>query len=834
MHVDAPNLGSDPVAQARGRAVVAFTAFASGLALARLWVPLPGAVPLMAAVALVFAASTQRWGRARLLLTLAATLGAWGWASIRWHERSGDDVAVLAGNSPRAIITVEGMVTTPPRRTEPPRGSFGAFARQEPAHRFELRVDRALREGGWSDATGGLWVRVAGPETPRIAVGGRVRVTGVFAPVRGPRNPGEPDRRLTAAQSGMSGFLTTSDGSLLSHAEPARGMDAAVALGRSLSQQLKDRAGRVLDLAAGDSRGERRALLGALLLGEYDPAHEEVRDAFARTGLAHVLSISGFHIVILAAFLSWGVRLFGERGATQQAAVGAALIAYLALAAPSAPVVRAVCMAIMLTGVEWTGRRYDRVTVLIWVVIGLLVWRPLDLWSLGFQLSAGLTALLLWAGPTFHDRLFPPPIRGLSPRPRTLWGELIAGVRGSVSASLLCTAASAPLVLLRIGVFTPIAALATVIVSPLVAVLLFVAYGALLIGLCFPGGAALSSGVLAAMADLVLWSVRLLESIPGATVTGPPVGALWTAAATVFVVAAMVRTVRPGLVLCGGVVLAAWLGVATVASQGPGRAVAVRIDALDVGDGTCMLVRSGGRAVLWDCGALGGIDPEELVRACRAMGAWRVPLAVVSHPDIDHFGLMPEVAQGLGVERVLVGERFFSQAREQPGGTAAALLAALEARGVRCEPIRAGDVLALGGCELRVIAPAPGADFANDNDHSIIARVVTPGIGRDAALLCGDAQDQAIAAVASGNTARPPLIMEAPHHGSARPAAIAWVASLDPAVVLQSSGPSRANDPRWESIHASRAWLSTSERGACWAEVLRDGGVRSGYWLDPD
>ena len=104
----------------------------------------------------------------------------------------------------------------------------------------------------------------------------------------------------------------------------------------------------------------------------------------------------------------------------------------------------------------------------------------------------------------------------------------------------------------------------------------------------------------------------------------------------------------------------------------------------------------------------------------------------------------------------------------------------------------------------------------------------------DAALLCGDAQDEAINAVVASGAARPPLIMEAPHHGSARPAAIAWVTALDPAVVLQSSGPSRANDPRWESVRSSRDWLNTAEQGACWAEVLRDGRIRSGFWLTED
>ncbi|PCI07125.1 hypothetical protein COB72_10800, partial [bacterium] len=41
------------------------------------------------------------------------------------------------------------------------------------------------------------------------------------------------------------------------------------------------------------------------------------------------------------------------------------------------------------------GRRYDRLTILAWVGVGLLVWRPMDVFSLGYQLSMGITALLV-------------------------------------------------------------------------------------------------------------------------------------------------------------------------------------------------------------------------------------------------------------------------------------------------------------------------------------------------------------------------------------------------------------------------------------------------------
>jgi beta-lactamase superfamily II metal-dependent hydrolase len=71
-------------------------------------------------------------------------------------------------------------------------------------------------------------------------------------------------------------------------------------------------------------------------------------------------------------------------------------------------------------------------------------------------------------------------------------------------------------------------------------------------------------------------------------------------------------------------------------------------------------------------------------------------------------------------------------------------------------------------------------------------------------------------------------ILEAPHHGSAREPAFEFVARLNPAVVLQSTGSSRAGDARWDSVRQGRRWHNTATDGAAWAEIWRDGTLASG------
>ena len=75
-------------------------------------------------------------------------------------------------------------------------------------------------------------------------------------------------------------------------------------------------------------------------------------------------------------------------------------------------------------------------------------------------------------------------------------------------------------------------------------------------------------------------------------------------------------------------------------------------------------------------------------------------------------------------------------------------------------------------------------------------------------------------------------ILELPHHGSVSPEAVAFVQTLDPAVVLQSTGVSRALEPAWSGARAGRAWWSTAEHGAAHAEILLDGSITSGAMIE--
>jgi competence protein ComEC len=388
-----------------------------------------------------------------------------------------------------------------------------------------------------------------------------------------------------------------------------------------------------------------------------------------------------------------------------------------------------------------------------------------------------------------------------------------------------------PTIMHHTGLVSPLAPVTTLVVMPLVSLALWIGYLVLMAGAALPWTAAWAGGALGWLGDTMVRWVMTLDDLPGMSVRLPAISALWSAAATALVVYWFVRGhSRDAKAWVATALVAGWLAAQLVLGPRlPGRA-ALRIDTLAVGDGTCHLVRSGADAMLWDCGSSrSGAGLREIPEAARSLGAWRVPTVVVTHANLDHFVALLDVVEPLGVRRLLVTRAFIDEGAAHPRGATAALLTGLRDLGVEVVATGAGDSLALGQAELRFLSPPEGVQFEEVNDTSQVGLFcVSTEAGPRRALFTGDIAAGAIAILTAGGAAPAADIMEVPHHGSARAAAMELLGGVNPTVVLQSTGPSRAGDPRWEHLREGRRWHTTATDGALWAEIGSDGAVRSG------
>lgn len=829
-----------PVALARGRAACACACVAAGFALARAW-ELPAWYWWALATGSIALASLTRGRACTLFLSLALGGLSGGWFTGRVLTIPDRDVSrLLASSAPGSPVTLEGLVVSATRERHTPAPLLAMPPRAANTWSFDLRAARGLAESGPAPVRGTLRVHVAGGD-PRVQPGDTLRLTGRFAPVPAPENPGEAPTHLLARQDGVSGGLQLSDPSLITHIAPGSAAARAQADVSRVLGRARARAAAVVSRAAGTDPRDR-ALLAALLLGEYDPGASTLRAAWARQGLAHILSISGFHLAVMAWVLLATIRLTGDWGRLEPLLVGVVVLAYWLLVPASAPLSRSAAMVLALLLAESLGRRYDRVTLLLWIAIALLAWRPMDLWSLGFQMSVGLTGLLLWLGEAFNDRLWGPRLRGTLRR-STLVGAVATRLRQSVSASLLCWCVSLPAVIYHVGIVSPLGILATLLITPLVTLVLWLAYASLAAGVLVPPAASLASSVISWLLHIADRCVTGLDALPLSSIQTPPVSGWWALAATLTLLLLARHLAAPlsprdpralPRLSLGAVLAGAWLALQWALLPGPAPGTDLRIDTLAVGDGTCHILRSRGQVMLWDAGPMGtgGLRPR-VVRAARALGVHRVPSLVLSHPDSDHFAGLVEAVDELGVRSVLLSHRFLADARARPAGAAARALSFLAERGVRVGVLAAGDSWQFGAATVTILAPDPDAPWPSDNDHSLVAHLATP---RGTLLLTGDIADHAIAALDPLTPSLTGLdILELPHHGSVRAPAADWARRLSPRVVIQSAGPTRARDsaPAWRTLRERTAWLCTGERGACWAELRSDGTVRAGSLAMP-
>lgn len=805
------------------RSLWALAALGAGFVVARHTDLLPSAAAFGIAALLCAIAGVGRGPVGKAALTLATACFGMGWFTARLEEpRPGSIWRHGAGSM---IATVEGVVLERARELPVERDAMTPPIGDQRV-RTTMRVQTLLTEAGPRPVRGMVRVHAGGTAGEAPPAGARVRVVGELREVPAPMNPGEPDRRLWAAQEGIVGVLrvpTLASAEALPAGGFVAGLEARWLRGRAW---LESRTRGLLLGDGGEDRG--RALLAALILGEESPVLRETRAAFTRLGLVHVLTISGFHIAVMTAVGLLALRLAGDLGRWEPILAGALIALYLTILPFNAPVWRSGLMVLALLLGDALGRRYDRLAILGWIAVALALWRPMDVWSMGFQLSFGLVAVLIRLGEPFHARLFGQRILGPRPTEPTFARSIANAAARLVSTNVLCWTAATPIVMYHTGLVSPWAVLTGVFIVPLVSTVLIAGYVVVLAGALVPPMTEGAAALLARGAEGVAWLVERLDDAPWTSFWVPPVSLAWALAATGVAFYWLARGHRRDWAGLGAAAAAGvWLAIELWLGPALPRSVAVRIDTLAVGDGTCHLIRRGREAVLWDCGSLTpGVGQRIVVRAVRALGVGRVGTVVISHPNLDHFNGLLDLAGPLGVREVVVNDEFVADAARRPYGAEAYIDRELRARGIAVRKAGAGQGVALGDLPITFVAPPADAAWAIGNDSSLVGAIATPTSPPRHILLTGDIQDRAIEHL---RTLGPRAdILELPHHGSPREASVALVRALNPVVVLQSTGPSRAADARWDGLRSGRAWLCTAIDGASRAEVLTDGTIRAG------
>lgn len=340
--------------------------------------------------------------------------------------------------------------------------------------------------GRWHAAQGGVVIRA--DSVLRLLAGERLVCTGTVRPFPA----AYPDYRRRMLRRGYAGTFALSPHRLL------------------VADSISSRSYRSLHLLAVRRlerlplSAEAQALCRAMVAGDPGGLPPALRTAYARSGISHLLAVSGLHagiVFMLVNLLLWGVpALWPRRGhLVKNLAVVALIWTYAAVADFSPSVVRAAVMCSMLQFALASASAYAGLNTLAAAAFVMLLFRPSWLCEIGFQLSfVSVAAILAWGIPL---------CRRLRTRRRWIDWPVAATI-----VSAVATAAAAPLVSHAFGFVS----LVGLIVNPVAILLAHVVVFAGVVWIALPAG-----WLAPVFAPVLEWGVRLLDGVAFAAAALP-------------------------------------------------------------------------------------------------------------------------------------------------------------------------------------------------------------------------------------------------------------------------------------------------------------------------
>jgi competence protein ComEC len=697
---------------------------------------LPPPAFLLAGIAALLAAALVRrrqFAYAALLVLSGALLG-FGHAAWRADTRLAEALpAALEGRD----IEVTGVVAGLPQLND--RGV---------RFLFDIEAGSGERLPGRVSLS---WYADSSSQPPRLAAGDRWTFTVRLKRPRGLANPHGFDFEAWALERGIraTGYVRGKQAQLRA-SERVEGWPYTLHRWRG---EIRD---RMLQHLA-DAR--LRGVMVALAIGDQDAIAGDDWQVFWRTGVGHLMSISGLHITMLAAlacaiaFAAW-VRVpamalrFPARKAALAAGVVVALV-YSLMTGYAVPAQRTFVMLAVIAICVLCDCHGSASRVLALAALAVLAVDPWAVLAAGFWLSFGAVAAIFYVM------------------------ALRTGVRGrlgrAVAEQLAVTAVMVPMLLAlfqEVSLVSPLANAFAIPIVSLAVVPLTIAGAFLDLPPLLEGAHGLMLVLMSPLERLAAWPGAMLEShapLPW-TVAAGVVGCAWLLAPRGFPLRAF------------GVL---WMvPMFAVAPPVPAMGEAW-LDLLDVGNGLAVVVRTAGHALAYDAGPSWNADADSgnriVVPFLRGEGVARLDTLVISHADDDHSGGAASI-----VESREPGELLSSLPLSDP-------LHAVVDRFARCE---SGQQWNWDGVAFSMLHPAASiyteTGKRKENDRSCVLKVSTRAA---AALLTGDVEARGEGEMLSRDAAalRADILL-VPHHGSKTSSTPAFIDAVSPAIALFSVG----------------------------------------------
>jgi competence protein ComEC len=511
-----------------------------------------------------------------------------------------------------------------------------------------------------------------------------------------------------------------------------------------------------LGLRSFSGDGNAGALIPGMVLGDTSKQSAEFKNSMRRSGLTHLVAVSGANFALVSAFVLWMMQFLFARMKFRLSATAISLIAFIALVRPSPSVLRAAAMAAVLLVAQGTKKGRDSLPALGFAMAAVVVVDPWQARDAGFALSVLATAGLLLFAPVIIEKLS-----------IHLPGKLAQALAPPIAATVFCS----PIIVALSGYLAPMSVIANLLAAPFVAPITIVGFIA-----------ALFSPFAPLVSTVLIWFIRF------------PAGAIALIAhwASTFPVLTL-RTGKIGFLIIAGFILASWLFKKwfkhiivftliilisiTWIQRWPGGDW--QVANCDIGQGDSMVINLGNHQ-----GIVIDVGPDAVAedRCLKALGIKEIPLLILSHFHADHVAGLTGAIKNRAVGQVWVS------VNSAPLNESAKAQAAL--KGVEIIKAVRGMSARVGPLTIRVLWPTLSAtsfeempgDGSQINNSSIATLITSDAFS----LFAGGDLEPPVQEILVKDVG-PVDIYKVCHHGS-RYQDLAFMSALHPRISIISVG----------------------------------------------
>ena len=370
---------------------------------------------------------------------------------------------------------------------------------------------------------------------------------------------------------------------------------------------------RGLRIHSGD--GDSGALIPGMVLGDTSKQSAEFKAAMKRSGLTHLVAVSGANFALVSAFVLWLMQFIFPTMKYRLSATAISLIAFIALVRPSPSVLRAAAMAAVLLVAQASKRGRDSLPALGFAMAAVVLIDPWQALDAGFALSVLATAGLLLFAPILISKLS-----------RFIPLKIAQALAPPIAAVVFCS----PVIVALSGYLAPMSIVANVLAAPLVAPITIIGFIA-----------AIFSPILPFLSVVLIWFIRFPAAaiaaiahwgsrFPVLSLSTGKTGFLIVAFATLLFF--LFKKWFKQIAICTLIILMSitWL------QRWPGGEW--QIANCDIGQGDSMVINLGAhRGVVIDVGP----DAELEDQCLKKLGINQIPLLILSHFHADHVTGLP-------------------------------------------------------------------------------------------------------------------------------------------------------------------------------------------------